>query len=163
IRPERLAVQVEDGPAVEGQAALDPRTVREQPHDGPGRHRLPRAGLADEPERLARRDRQRHVVDHAPQLPPQREIHAQVLDVEQRGHLPVPAARVDSRSPSTLNTTTVSTIAPPAASDCCGYPLTSSELPLLTIVPQSTAGGWVPRPMNDSAAMSTNADAKATV
>src|SRR5262245_28021247 len=65
--------------------------------------------------------------------------------------------RSASRSPRRLKATTTTTMQRPAAKASATYPWRMPGCPPLTIRPQSVAGGWTPRPMNEMAARSTMA------
>src|SRR5262249_53910919 len=75
----------------------------------------------------------------------------------------LPRDRAASRSPRTLNATTVNTMATPAARDSYGYPLSSAETPSDTIRPHSAVGGGTPSPMNEIAARVDGASPKVMV
>ena len=88
-RAERRGIELRDVAALEPDLAggrLD------QPQDAAAGRRLARAGFADQPERLARRDVEAHIVDRvhhagrrAPEQPPPTcEVLGQILDAQQR-------------------------------------------------------------------------------
>ena len=83
----QLAVrQIEQADAVEGHGAGHfGARLRQQAHHGERRHALAAAGLADQPERRAARDREVDAVDRDG-APPAIAVkhHAQVFDREQR-------------------------------------------------------------------------------
>ena len=58
---------------------------RQQAHDGPRQHRLARAGLADDAERLALVERERDALDGPERAAAGGEGDVEVLDLEQAG------------------------------------------------------------------------------
>jgi hypothetical protein len=81
---------VRDHGAVEGDCAGHARLVRQKTQHGEGRHRLARAGLADQPQNFARGDGQRHRL----QKPGLADGDAELVDFETL-HLSVPDADAD--------------------------------------------------------------------
>ena len=63
---------------------VDHGARRQDPRDRARGHRLARARLADQADRLAGRDRERHAAQHRPLLALHRQRHVEVLDLEQR-------------------------------------------------------------------------------
>ena len=118
--------QRRDVRAVEPDLALDLRALRQQPVDRAGGHRLARAGLADQPDRLARPDLQRHVPQHRAlgaldrqrdgQVPHRQERVALRACRASRAHRRTAWACSNSRSPRMLNAMTTPTMQTPAAS-----------------------------------------------
>ena len=62
----------------------DRRSLGQQAHDRAGEHRLARARLADDAERLAPLERERHAVDRAHEAAVGLEVRLDVVDLEQR-------------------------------------------------------------------------------
>ena len=99
-RPQLAVAHVRDVLAVEHDAPVR-RPVEAQ--DRPADRRLPAAGLADEAERLAAADRQRHVVDgaHVADVPIEdeaaldREVELQPVELDERAR-PVPGGHAFS-------------------------------------------------------------------
>ena len=87
-----------------------PRRV-EQAEDRHAGQRLAGARFADEAEDLARRDRERDVVQREQDAAARRDFHAQALDPEQRfgGHLSLGLNTSRSQSPSRLTASTSTT------------------------------------------------------
>src|SRR5688500_17347472 len=79
----RLGVGCEVDP-VEDDPAAPLRDRRQHTHDGPSQRRLPAPALADQPDALARRDGEGHVVDCLHRPPPRAVVHRQLLDQEGR-------------------------------------------------------------------------------
>src|SRR4051812_22320398 len=139
--------------------------ARQQPQDRQRRHTLAAARFADDAERLARRDLERHAVDRIdrPALCP--ELHLQVVDREQAHIRPRSFGSSASRSasPIRLNPSAETTIAQPGmiarnGADC-RYAFVS-----VSIAPHSgLAGFWSPSPRKLSAATSMIAVARASV
>ena len=67
IGPQRRSLQRGDVATVEADRAVLHRARREQPGDRPGGHRLARARLTDQPQRLTGADVERDVVQHRAQ------------------------------------------------------------------------------------------------
>src|SRR5439155_17928997 len=134
LGPEPAGVRPGHGhhvPAAEPDRPPDGRARREEPVDGPGGHRLARTGLADQPDRLAGPDLQRHAVQDRAHRTFDRQLDDEVLHLEQwrrgggsgdRAHLRSAWAWSYRRSPRMLKATTTTTMQMPAASDGSGKP-----------------------------------------
>src|SRR5205085_11986563 len=137
-----------------------------QPHDRQSRDALAAAGLADDAERLARPDGERHAVDRARDAVDREEMRAQVADAEQFvGHRAphMRRARRGSRrsrspSPNKLTESTTSASAAPGAKIVHGARLRNSRLCAI-MLPQVGISGGVPAPRNDRPASIRIADA----
>src|SRR5262249_4794278 len=118
-------------------------------------HRLARTRLADQPERLAGIDRERHLVDRAHCAPARDDVGRQVLDLEQGWRHQIwrsfGSRRSRSQSPSRLKLNTTSRIARPGKNDT-HHAVVMNSRPSATIEPQAGVGGGMPAPRNDSAA-----------
>ena len=120
------------------------RGAGQQPDERPERHRLARARLSDDPERLAPADRERRAVDCAQDAARELELDLEAADFEQGvAH----SGRNRSASPSAISErpSAVITIAMPGiveSSQCVVRYVWPSEI----IRPQSGVGGCTPRP-----------------
>ncbi len=84
VPAQRGSAQRHDVGAVEADLPGDLGAARQQPVDRPRGHRLARAGLADQPDRLAWADAERDVAQDGPLHPFHPEPDGQALDLEQR-------------------------------------------------------------------------------
>src|SRR6185437_14961282 len=146
--------------ATEADLAGHLRAPGQQPVDRPRGHRLARAGLADQADRLPGLDLQGYVAQDRALLALDRQRHGEVAHLQQRarvraGHRRTAWACSNSRSPSTLNPMTTSTMHKPATSDGRGYPCWMPGWFSEIITPQFGAGGCTPRPRKEIAARST--------
>ena len=117
------------------------RRVRQESHDGEGRHGFSRARLADQSEDLAARHLQADFMDHTSGA----DRHAERLDVEQRlacHQRPLPRPRP---SPRRLRPSTSSTTAPPGNNASAGSSAVS-DCASFSMRPQLGVGGCAPRP-----------------
>src|SRR6185437_5696693 len=125
VAAQLARAELEHLAAAEGDPAVDDGARRQQPRDGPRGHRLARAGLAHQADRLARPDLQRHVVDHRPQHAVDRELDVQARDVEQRvgrgGH----SAHEQTAAPSLRGSDAASNEPLPAGTIACACPAAS--------------------------------------
>src|SRR6185503_9641551 len=123
---------------------------RQQPQDRERRHRLARARLPDETERLPGDQAEAHTVDGAHEAPARVELGVEIADVEEthtwrnRG-----SSQSRSQSPKRLKASTTSRIAVPGTTDS-HQPLAMWLRPSATICPHDGVGGAMPAPRNDS-------------
>ena len=106
VLAEGVALESQDVGAVERDAALHVGAVGQQPRDRLGRHRLARAGLADQTHRLALRDRERRAGDDLARAGVHLQAHGEVADLEERAHRFTAFDEVSSRSPRKLTAAT---------------------------------------------------------
>src|SRR5262245_15191880 len=121
----------------------------DQPEDRIGRHGLAGAGLADEPEDLARGDLEIEAVQHLRVVEPR----LQPADLEQV-HRRLGSSTSWSPSPIRLKPITVKAIAMPGKNVIHHSPDTMYGNPMLIITPHSGSGTRMPRPMKDRPAAS---------
>ena len=126
-------------------AADDLAGAGEEAHDRAQRHALAAARLADEPERLAGPDRERHPLDRVDRSAGERELDPQVAHVEERRRVHSGRSRSASPSPISESPSPVMTTATPGMVLSCHFTV-MNVCPSAIIVPQSGVGGWMPRP-----------------
>jgi len=117
----------------------------QQPQERERRHGLAAARFPDEGERLAGRDRERHVVDRACRAVARREGDREAADVEQRGHGALGSSRARNPSPSRVNASTVVTSARLALATTHGA-VRRTNWPSAMMLPQDGVGWGTPTP-----------------
>src|SRR5215207_5802577 len=124
----------------------------EDAHHRIGGDRLARARLADNSERLALGEAERHLLDRAHGAAAGRELDREILDVEQAGLGHVRrcgSTRSRRPSPRRLKQNTAIISAAPGNKAIHHSPETMKAAPSATMMPHSGVGGRTPRPMKD--------------
>src|SRR3569623_1334708 len=140
-----------EGLLVEQDAAADHGSAGQEPQDRRRRHRLARSGLADERQRLALLDVERHAAHGVHHTILEPEVDREVLDLEQRAHATFFRGSNASRtaSPMKISSASIREMVMSPESDSHGAPRLS--LAWLSISPSAGEPAGRPKPKKSSA------------
>src|SRR5260221_11690644 len=147
-----LACRQQVEAAEDDAAGGDPRRRVEDAHDGEGGDRFAGAGLADDTQRLAARQREADPLEGAYRARPGAEFHRQIVNGEKRhlAHVRILGSTISrSPSPSRLKQKTASIRAMPGKKAHHHSPEMMKLAPSATMMPHSGVGGRTPRPMKE--------------